>query len=154
MDLLSNALVVDDKFRALIIIILILTVLTVINVAVNKLVSYAEGMHNEIIGHYINLDLMEKVLQADLELFDNANYYDKLLSVQRDSAAIAYIIWNVISCINALITFIGTCGVFFYGQWIYGVLLIFTAFPAAIIGHKYTKILYELSLSQVNDDRR
>lgn len=51
MDLLSNALVVDDKFRALIIIILILTVLTVINVAVNKLVSYAEGMHNEIIGH-------------------------------------------------------------------------------------------------------
>lgn len=52
MDLLSNALVVDDKsIRALIIIILILTVLTVINVAVNKLVSYAEGMHNEIIGH-------------------------------------------------------------------------------------------------------
>lgn len=128
--------------------------LSLLTAAVRKLVEYSEGMHNDILDRYITMDMMEKALSADLELFDNPKYYDKLTSVQRDSYAITYILWNALDCLSSLITFIGSFAVLCGTNVLYGLLMVLAAFPSAIARQRYTKALYQLGLDQVNGERQ
>ncbi|MFZ2538724.1 MAG: ABC transporter ATP-binding protein, partial [Oscillospiraceae bacterium] len=129
-------------------------VIALLNAVIQKTVSYAEGLHNDILERYITLGMMDKALGADLELFDNPTHYDKFTSVKRDSYATTYILWNALDCISSFITFSGAFAVLCTSNWLYGVLMVVAAFPSAIAGHKYTKILYRLGLTQINDERK
>ncbi len=153
-DLLSGTLVVPDKRLMLILLVTSTLLIGLVSVVVKKTVSYAEGIHNDILERHITLSMMDKSIEADLELFDNPIFYDKFTSVKRDSYATTYILWNALDCISSLITFLSAFIILSTSNWIYGVLMVFAAFPSAIAGQKYTKILYHLGLSQIKDERK
>lgn len=153
-DLLSGELIVSDRKIMLIWLICASVGISLLNAVVKKMVSYAEGMHNDILQRYITLNMMDKALAADLELFDNPTFYDKFTSVKRDSYATTYILWNALDCISSFITFWGAFVVLCTSNWLYGVMMVLAAFPSAIAGQRYTKILYQLGLSQINDERK
>ncbi len=153
-DLLSGTLVVPDSRSMLILLIGATVAIALINAVVEKMVSYAEGLHNDILERHITLGMMDKALSADLELFDNPTYYDKFTSVKRDSYATTYILWNALDCISSCITFVGAFAVLCTSNWLYGILMVIAAFPSAIAGQKYTKIIYKLGLTQINDERK
>lgn len=153
-DLLSGTTNVPDSRSMLIWLIIGTVVIALINVVIKKMVSYAEGLHNDILERHITLGMMDKALEADLELFDNPTYYDKFTSVKRDSYATTYILWNALDCMSSFITFIGAFAVLCTSNWLYGIVMVIVAFPSAIAGQKYTKILYQLGLTQINDERK
>jgi len=153
-DLLSGTLAVPDRRLTLILLISGTVGISLLGLVIRKMVSYAEGLHNDILERYITLGMMDKALSADLELFDNPTYYDKFTSVKRDSYATTYILWNALDCISSFITFVGAFTVLCTSNWLYGILMVVAAFPSAIAGQKYTKILYRLGLTQINDERK
>ena len=127
LDLLSGAWTVPEPSRTLTGLLLLAAVLPLTAAIFRRLVSYAEGLHNNILEQYVQQDLMDKALSADLELFDNPKFYDKFAPVRRDSYALTYQIWNVLDCVSASIGFLGTLLVLSSSSPLYGLLMVAAA---------------------------
>jgi len=154
LDLLSGSLVVEDTTSTLLLFFGGLLCLALVRMTSQKAVQYSTSMQDEMINGQIALDMMNRSLSADLEYFDNPEYYDRLQSASQDSMAVSYILWNVLSCISASVAFIGAFAVLFQANPIYGVAMMAAAIPASIAAAKYTKLLYMLSLEQINEHRQ
>ena len=131
--------------------------LLAVNIArslLQKAQLYAQTVHGDIINKELALYMMNKAGKADLEYFDNADYYDKLSSCTRDASVIAHLLWNTISAISAafsvLISFVvlGRLNVF------YGIITLCACVPSSAVAAKYTKAIYSLSLGQINGERQ
>ena len=129
-------------------------VIALVRAAIQKAMQYCETMHNDLLDSRIALDLMERALSADLAYFDNPTYHDKLMSINRDSYAITHILWNAMTCVSTVISFVGAFLVLCQANFIYGIIMLVAAIPSSIAASRYTKSLYRLSLEQMNGQRR
>ena len=116
--------------------------------------QYVQMMHNELLGQELSLSLMECATKVDLEYFDNTDYYDKLQAASRDTYAITQTLWNVMSFLGELLSFVAVFVVLWARQPLYALLLVPTAIPYGIASTKYTKSLYQLSMEQMNVERK
>lgn len=121
---------------------------------VQSLSQYCQAMHNELMNSSISLTLIDKALAVDLEYFDNPSFSDKLTSASQDSYAITSILWNIISVISAAVTFISVLILICQTKIIYGIILIISSIPSAILASKYTRNRYQLSIEQINARRQ
>lgn len=144
----------EGAFRDVLIILLLTLFITLIGLAVRKVVSYAESMQNDIMQKQIALSMMEKSLNADLALFDNAAYNDKFEKVHEDSHVLSFVVWNAIDCISSFFSFVGTFAVLCGMNFWYGIVIALAAIPSAIASQKYTKILYHVEYDQMNSIRK
>lgn len=97
--------------------------------------------------------LMEYILSADLEYFDNPSFHDKLTAAESDAHAISYITWNVLSGVSAAVSCLSVFAVIVQAQPLYGIAMLAASIPASIISARYAKLLYTLSLEQIHDLR-
>ena len=131
-----------------------LTGIALLRVLSQRITQYSQTMHAELINKDISLSMMNRSLNADLEYFDDPAYYDRLQSASQDASAVSYILWNVISCISATVSFVGAFFVLFQANPLYGLLMVVAAIPSSIASAKYTKSLYMLTLDQINEQRQ
>ena len=154
LDLLSGAWEVYDSYSTLALLFAALLAIAFTRMISRKTTGYSQAMQSEMINGQIAQDMMHRALSADLEYFDNPEYYDRLQSATQDSMAVSYILWNVLSCISAGVSFIAAFAVLYTAGPLYGLLMMAAAIPASIAAAKYTKILYMLSLEQINEQRQ
>jgi len=154
LDLLSGAWEVYDTYFTLLLLFAGLLAIAFTRMASGKATGYSQAMQTEMINGQIALDMMHRALAADIEYFDNPEYYDRLQSATQDSMSVSYILWNVLSCISASVSFIGAFAVLYTASPLYGLLMMAAAIPASIAAAKYTKLLYMLSLEQINEHRQ
>jgi ABC-type multidrug transport system fused ATPase/permease subunit len=119
-----------------------------------KAVQYSQAMQSEMLNAEITLNMMKRSLDADLEYFDNPVYYDRLQSASQDSMSVGYILWNVLSCISAGVSFAGAFAVLYTASPLYGIVMMMAAIPSSVAAARYTKLLYMLNLEQVNEHRQ
>ncbi|MCL2222617.1 MAG: ABC transporter ATP-binding protein/permease, partial [Oscillospiraceae bacterium] len=119
-----------------------------------NIMQYCRTMHDDMMNAKIAAIIMEHALKADIEYFDNPDYYDKLNSANRDSYAVNNVIWNTISIISSGISFVIAFAVLSQMSMIYGIALVAAAIPASIVAAGFTKALYILSLEQINGLRQ
>lgn len=154
LDLLTDSWHVENKISMLITLLSGTLILALISAGVQKVVQYCQTIHGEILSKQITMQLMDKTLEADLEFFDNPEYYNKLSVASRDSLSIVNILWNVLECMSSCITFVGAFAVLSGSNVYYGLAVLLAAFPSAIAGAKFTKSLYKLSLDQIKGERK
>ena len=154
LDLLSGSWEVEDTHTTLLFLFSGLLSIAFVRMASRKATGYSQAMQTEMINGQIALDMMHRALVADIEYFDNPEYYDRLQSATQDSMAVSYILWNVLSCISASVSFIGAFAVLYTASPLYGLLMMAAAIPASIAAAKYTKLLYMLNLEQINEHRQ
>ena len=123
--------------------------LSVLEHILSKTVSYIEVVHQDIIEQYVQEELMNKAINADIALYDNPKYYDRLNSATTDSYSFSNVVWSLFECISSAITFITTLIIVFRFNVLYASIITICAIPASIISYKYTKSLYHLELSQI-----
>ena len=119
-----------------------------------NIMQYCRTMHDDMLSAKIAAIIMEHALKADIEYYDNPEYYDKLNSANRDSYAINSVVWNTISIVSGSISFIIAFTVLSQMSLIYGIALVAAAIPASIVAAGFTKALYILSLEQINGLRQ
>ena len=144
----------DKKSKQLLILTALMLLITVSSTLLQKLTSYAESMQNEMLQRYIQIDLMEKAVTADLELFDNPQKSDKFASVTNDSFAVTYLVWNALDFVGGCVGLIGVFMILCSRNPLYGVLVGLASVPSAFATRAYTKIVYQFDLTQVNQVRR
>ena len=154
LDLLAGGFTAPSPTAYLLIFAGGLLAVNIIRSLLQKAQLYAQTVHGDIINKELALYMMDKAGKADLEYFDNADYYDKLSSCTRDASVIAHLLWNTISAISAafstLISFVvlGRLNVF------YGIITLCACVPSSAVAVKYTKAIYSLSLEQINGERQ
>ena len=154
LDLLAGGFTAPSPTAYLLIFAGGLLAINIMRSLLQKAQLYAQTVHGDIINKELALYMMDKAGKADLEYFDNADYYDKLSSCTRDASVIAHLLWNTISAISAafsvLISFVvlGRLNVF------YGIITLCACVPSSAVAVKYTKAIYSLSLEQINGERQ
>jgi len=143
-----------DAARTVMILAASIASLTVSIKLINQLVEYCSGIQQELFDKTMMLSVMDKVLDADIEVFDNPEYYDKMTSATRDSYAVSSILWSAIDTVSALISCIGAIAVLCASNWLFGAIITAACIPAALVSRNYTKLVYGLSLEQINEHRK
>lgn len=129
-------------------------VVGLVQAVARKVTQYCQSMHEEMLRGRISLVIMEHGFSADLEHFDNPDYHDKLQAATQDSHATMYVVWNALSCVSATVSFFSVFMILFQANPWYGIVITITAIPASIVTARYTKLLYGLSLEQINGLRQ
>lgn len=132
----------------------VLLFITLIQKLLQALIQYCQSIHNEIINGEISMMIMDKSLQVDLEYFDNPSFNDAILAANQDTSAITNILWNVISAISSVVSFVMVFIILCKANFFYGIIVLASALPSSIVTAKYTRSLYELNLKQLNNQRQ
>lgn len=131
-----------------------LMIVILISSLLQKAQLYMQVMHDDMINRELALYMMDKAGTADIEYFDNTDYYDKLTACSRDAPMIANLVWNTLSAISAIFSIVISFTALSKLKVIYGIFVILSAGPASVVGAKYTKAIYSLSLDQINGERQ
>jgi ABC-type multidrug transport system fused ATPase/permease subunit len=153
-NLLAGSWIVGLPGRTLFYFCFSLFLIAILRVALQNLIQYCQSVHSELLNCKISISLMDHALSSDLEYFDNPSYFDKNLSVLRDSKAIVSILWNSLACISSFVSFLAVFLIFSKTNITYSLLMVMAAIPASIASAASTKALYSLSLEQVNAERK
>ena len=153
-NILAGQYGASDSRQVLIFLLFGLLAVAIVRRSVNKLLEYCQTMHEDVMEAKISLMILDSAIYADLEYFDNPQYHDKLISAHRDSFAIKHIVWNTISGVSSIISFMTAFVMLSQASWLYGVILLIAAIPSSIVGVRYTKLLYRLGIDQINERRR
>lgn len=154
MNLLAGSWTVGLPGRALLYLCFSLFLIALLRVVLRNFVRYSQSMHSELLNCKISISLMDHALSSDLEYFDNPSYFDKNLSVLRDSKAIVNVLWNALACIGSFFSFLAVFLIFTKTNVMYSLLMVLAAIPASIASAASTKALYSLNLEQVNAERK
>lgn len=154
LDLLAGAWAVQDPFRVAIGLLTGMLAVALCRAALQKAGQYAQTMHEDIMRGMLSIKMMEKASNADIEYFDNPEYYDKMTACMRDMSAIGYLLWNAFSAVSASVSF----GIIFLilsqKNVGYSLIMLAAAVPASIASARYIKLIYHLSLEQINGERQ
>lgn len=154
LKLLLDTINVTKNWNIILLLCLSTLIINFIITGLNQLNTYVTKMHDSILDKKINLLIMEKALNADLKMFDDSDYYDKFSIAQRDSQAFSFILWSTVDFISALVSVFGTLAIICQSNMMYGILLILATIPVTLATRQYTKLVYELSVEQINDERK
>jgi ABC-type multidrug transport system fused ATPase/permease subunit len=153
-NLFTGTYVVQDKYSTSLGLMACIFAVGFLQRGGSSLTQYMQSMHNNILNEKLAMMVMDCSVKADMEYFDNTEYYDKLQAAARDSYSMSSIMWNALMFLSAMISFIGVFAVLWVANPLYGILLAFAAIPSAIVSTKYTKSIYHLSMEQLKSERR
>lgn len=125
-----------------------------LSVLCSQLSTYFTTIHEDILNKDIDIKIMNISLAADLEMYDNPYYYDKLSITQRNAKSISSILWSTMDFFSQLISALISLVIISKSNALFGIVLIAGAIPAAISSRSYTKALYGLSVSQMTNERK
>jgi len=97
---------ISNKEIALTCFLIAITCISVFKAVTDKIMEYSTRMHMDIIDNYITRQMIENTLNANLELFDNPEYRNKLTSIRQDLSSIAGSVFSVLNLITSIITFL------------------------------------------------
>lgn len=153
-DIISGDNPSGDKKTTLIILVFLLSAVGIISIVLQKVQEYATSMQDDILKKDISDKMMNHAIQADIEFFDNAKFYDSFSAVMYDMNSVVFVMWNSITCLSSFITFLVTFMILCNVNLIYAIILVVVSVPSVIINKKFTEEIYKISLNQINDQRK
>lgn len=119
----------------------------------NELDRYCTHLQNMMLSHYMNMYIMEKMANIDIECYDSPAFYDTMEAVKRDNYVITTVLWNVFDAISSMVAF---CGIFVvvssYKIW-FALVIFLAIIPSAVINQRYTKFIYNWDLKNIKEQR-
>ena len=116
--------------------------------------QYCEGMHGELLSRHLRLEMMEISLAADIEIYDNKEFYNQFTALKQDMQSVTYLLWNTIDCISAGIALVGAVWAFASQNLMYCLVLVAASVPSGILANRYTKAVYHVGLGQIEEERK
>jgi len=154
LDVLADADGNNDGITNVLLLLCTICIITICSAGVNKLLQYIQSLHTELMGNQIQIELMSKHMNVDIEFFDSPNYIDAMLATMTDSSALPNIVWNIFYGLSSIISFTSAFIVLGIENWLYPVILTCTSFPSAIMNQRYTRVLYEWHLTHITEERK
>lgn len=143
-----------DEKNIFIFLVLVTLILNVVKNTCASAEQYIKTMHDDILRNKLIEKLMEHSMQVDLECFDNMDYYDKLRATVRDIYAIIQVLWNGLKFFSSMISFVAIFMLIYMANPAWVIALVAVAIPSMIASTKYTRDFFDLSMEQINAERK
>lgn len=144
----------QGEFAYFIVLISIFSVLKITQGVAEKYGAYIESMHSELMQQRCSEILLEKAVDADLEMYDTPRYYDIFTETQRNMQALTTISWNILEAVGSIVAFLTTIAILCGAKVYYAAAMVLVSIPSAIVSAKYIKSLYQNDLQQINNIRQ
>ena len=153
-DALIGSYPVKNQVRFIFILVGISIGTEIVAMILTKVEEIVENLHNEIMQKDISLKMMDRGMSADMEFYDNPEYYDKFEAVRMDMNSVLNVMWSAVNCISFFIAFVSTFLIVCQQNLLFAIILLVVSVPSSMIDKVYTKQLYFLSLDQINEQRK
>lgn len=132
----------------------IMLILYLLRLLTGQLGTYAGGMQQDLLMHYIEQEMAQTAVEMDLEYFDNPQYYDAFETVKQDVYSVLGAVYDGISGVSYGISVCGCVCLLVRIAPVYTVLILLFAVPVAVSEHFYTKKVYLWGLEHVREERQ
>ena len=151
---LSGQIKYHNVFERVIVLLVAIFAVAVLLKICNEMNSYCSSRHSDILGNFLNLQMMKRSATVDLEFYDSPSFYDSIESVRRDSRAIITIVWNTINGLGSIIMSLCIFIMIIQKYPAIAIVIIFSMIPSAIIKQMFTKSIYKWDLEHVSEQRK
>lgn len=126
-----------------------------------KLFGYLTNVVNEYLinryydarSFYIDNIIISKLSRVDLAYFDSSSMADRVGRIKANMGMLHDTAWQVFDITTEIINVIASFAVLSFISPVYGIMNILLLIPSFIANQKYSKKMYDLSLSQARDNR-
>lgn len=157
LKVILDSLVMVDKTGALstfITFIVLYMAIQVLTQWMTKLDEYFQQIHERLIENYITRGLIKKASKIDVSFFDSPIYFDKIELLKSNFYAINQMLWNVVSLVSSIITFITAFIIMLQFNVLYTGIIILSYIPIALCDQIYIKKLYNWQTDMVGEQRK
>lgn len=119
-----------------------------------KLKDSCGSVHKDMIGNYLNIQMINKSISLDLSYFDSVKFYNELTNAKRDSVALETLTWLVIDFTSALVQFIIAVILLLRLNILIVAILVFASIPVMISEKRYIARLYNWQRNNVPEERK
>lgn len=127
---------------------------SVMNVVMQKWNTYVTGVHNDKLNHVLEKKMMEQAVYAELEMFDEPEFYDRYENARRNTYVMGTAVWNVIDMFSTAIAFVSAFCILCGLQPITAIIFVLVSIPSVLHDYQYTKDIYNLECSNVDNERK
>ncbi len=154
LDMLAQAAYIERAFSDVVFLLIIISVASALKLMINRVIQYAQNIHNEMMSNTIQMGLMTKSMSIDMEFFDSPDYMDAMQATMVDSYALTNIVWNIFSGVSSIVSLVSAFIMIGAENWLYSIILTLASIPSAFMSRKYTNALYNWRLSHTKEDRK
>jgi ATP-binding cassette, subfamily B, bacterial len=142
-------------FQQALVLLLVLGGVMLLSSVVASIAELVNTAQTQRVTDFMQNLLLEKSVAADLEYYENAQYYDTLQRAQQEAPFRPNQILNRVALIlQNGISLIGILGLLVSLYWGLAAILLVAAFPALLVRLKFSKILYEWQRRRTVLDRK
>jgi ATP-binding cassette subfamily B protein len=129
-------------------------ILSVMNVLMQKWNTYVTGMHTDRLNHMLEKMMMSRAIRAELDMFDDPEYYDRFQNARRNTYAMGNAVWNVIDMFSTAFAFVGSCWMLCGLNPLAAGIFVALSVPSVWNDYRYTSDLYDLECKNVDNERK
>ncbi len=155
-DLLTQSYAgyVENAFSKLLVLLALSVGIKLLETMINKLMELLTGIHQDMIGNYINLKTMDQTNRLDLSYFDSPKFHDEYLNAKNDSYALSVLAWSTINLISFFVQMVTAVIILTRLHWLFVVLLFLLSIPSVIIERSYTGRIYNWNRGRAVEERK
>ena len=139
-----------DFYQAIAIIVL----LQLFSSLLGRVNTYISGLHNDLVGNQIDLEIIDQINRLDISCFDNPQFYDQMQNAMRDSRTLQSLTWVSITLVKSIVQMISNLVILLALRWYLPLIIIVSSLPGIFIDKYAAKRKYEWQLQRARNDRK
>lgn len=152
-NLLTESGTPETLMRNIVLLMIASCLIKSLSIIYNKLLAYIVYMHNELLEKKMTISFMDISMKADIAIFDNPDYYNRLEMAKQDTQSVIDILWSFIDMISGIFSLICVLFVLIPRESLSSVLILAASIPSTIVMRYTTKKIYDLRCGQINKER-
>ncbi len=120
----------------------------------NRFNTYISGLHNDLVGNQIDLEIVGKINELDISYFDNPKFYDEMQNAMRDSRSLQSLTWISLSLIKSIVQVVTNFIILASLNIFLPFAMLLLCLPGILIDKYVAKRKYDWQLQRARNDRK
>ena len=120
----------------------------------NRFNTYISGLHNDLVGNQIDLEIIDKINQLDISYFDNPKFYDEMQNAMKDSRSLQSLTWISLSLIKSIVQVVTNFIILVNLNVFLPLAMLLLCLPGVLIDKYIAKRKYDWQLQRARNDRK
>lgn len=144
----------DVKFETILSLCGITLLINFVIIVLGYIDDYIGELQEKRLEKYVHELCIECSTRANICIYDDKNYYDKLILIQNGFRTLSITFWKVLSGTGAFFSIIVTLYLFMKYNLLISICLIGICLPYTKIKNKFSKKIYDNEIEQMKDERK
>lgn len=135
-------------------IILLIVCIQLFGTLMTRVNQYISGIHNDLVGNQIDLEIIDQINRLDISFFDNPVFYDQIQNSLRDSRSLQSLTWISLSFVRSVVQLVSNLVILISLRGYLPFLIALCCVPGILVDKFAAKRKYEWQLQRARNDRK